>query len=209
MVYDNNRNRVETVMGVETQTGNRQQMVQLDVPGGTADTPLGVTIDISELKSLLIWYQTGDTTITDPCILETNSSSAPDDTLSITRDTPTNWTADSNLPNPFSADVTEIYVTAPDNETSETAIGTHTAFSMQTDLPGDVNWVGATILWTSGLLDTVTRTVRTAVTTAGPVTTLTYNGTGTGPSDGDGFTITPIEEGTINMRVLEDLPEPT
>jgi hypothetical protein len=43
--------------------------------------------------------------------IETNSSSAPADTFTLKAGCPLVWYADGGLPNPFSVDVTKIYIT--------------------------------------------------------------------------------------------------
>lgn len=72
----------------------------------TTDGLVALTLDVSQLKLV---YIVCDQAVT----LETNSSSSPDDTLTLTADTPVLWYVGCGYPigDLFSADVTALYVT--------------------------------------------------------------------------------------------------
>ena len=74
------------------------------IPDSTTDQLVNMTIDISQLKSI---YISTDNTVT----LETNNATTPIDTLTITPDQPVDWQVGDVHSNPFSADVTAIYLT--------------------------------------------------------------------------------------------------
>jgi len=69
-----------------------------------ADTLMNIAIDFSALQSLYICATEG-------CTVETNSGAAPDDTFTLTADTPIVWYTGCGYTNPITADVTKVYVT--------------------------------------------------------------------------------------------------
>lgn len=74
------------------------------IAGTVTDFQINVAIDFSALKSLWIHC---DQAIT----IETNSGSAPDDTLTPAAGVPIEWQHDSEHACPLSADVTALFVT--------------------------------------------------------------------------------------------------
>ena len=74
------------------------------VPPATADKRLRISIDVSELKLL---YVHSDQAVT----IETNSGTVPADTLTVLANKPLAWYAGCGLANPFTADVTDLYLT--------------------------------------------------------------------------------------------------
>lgn len=77
---------------------------EITIAIGASDYEVVIAIDFSELKSLFI---AADQDLT----LETNSGAVPDDTISLKADAPMVWNEDSYFSNPFTADVTSIFVT--------------------------------------------------------------------------------------------------
>lgn len=113
-IVDNSAGSIETIVNTLSAVGNKQQKVKIDLPGGTAATALGVKIDISQLKAIMMWYSASDTTIVDPVVVETNGTGGgAADTFNVTRTVPVIWYNDGIIANPFSVDVTELYVTPP------------------------------------------------------------------------------------------------
>lgn len=76
----------------------------LTVPASTTDFRTNIAIDVSEVKSL---YIHSDVSVT----IETNSSSAPDDTLTVAAGKPLVWYTGCGLANPLTTDVTDFYIT--------------------------------------------------------------------------------------------------
>jgi hypothetical protein len=91
---------------VVSKTAGAEQNVEETIPADSTDLLLvGLTIDVSALKSI---YIKSDKALT----LETNSSSAADETLTLGADTPIIWY--DGMPaamKPFQQDVTALYVT--------------------------------------------------------------------------------------------------
>jgi hypothetical protein len=88
----------------DTFTGESEANVSVSVPDSSTDFEITLGIDISEIKSIVI---NSDQVVT----LETNSGSAADDTFALTADNPLVWNVDSPAANPFSADITALFVT--------------------------------------------------------------------------------------------------
>lgn len=90
-------------------TGSLADAISVAVPASTTDQLYTIAIDISELESIFL--------VTDGALtIETNSSSAPDDTFVFTANMPLVWvsgfpTIDGASGNPFDADVTKMYLT--------------------------------------------------------------------------------------------------
>lgn len=99
-----------TLSGITaTATGTSGTTIDVEVPATTTDQLFTIAIDISELESIFL-YTDGALTI------ETNSSSAPDDTFVFAANKPLCWvngmpTIDAASQNPFDADVTALYLT--------------------------------------------------------------------------------------------------
>lgn len=77
--------------------------LDVTIPGSTADVEVEIQFDTSRLKYI---YIEASGTLT----LETNSSSAADDTFTLTADHPFEWDSQSGIPNPFTADVTKFFL---------------------------------------------------------------------------------------------------
>ena len=87
-----------------TYTGSGQASVDETIADNTTDGVVDIAINVSEIK-LLIMLSDQDMTI------KTNSSGAPDDTISLLANVPLIWTSDSYYTNKLTVDVTKLYVT--------------------------------------------------------------------------------------------------
>ena len=76
----------------------------LTVADSVTDQLVTIAIDFSELESIYL-YSSATVTV------ETNSSSAPDDTITLTAGVPIVWYTSCGHANLFSADVTAFYIT--------------------------------------------------------------------------------------------------
>ena len=93
-----------TVSKTNTYSGDGRTSRDPTIPDSTTDQLVNISIDISQIKSLYIASSQNVT-------LETNSAGTPTDTISLLADKPLLWQSDSYYANPFSADVTAIYLT--------------------------------------------------------------------------------------------------
>jgi hypothetical protein len=87
-----------------TQTGTLHQELSETIPAATNNHPLSLAIDVSAAKMIFV---VSDQDV----LLETNSGSAPDDTISLLADVPYVWHADSYFANLLAADVTQLFIT--------------------------------------------------------------------------------------------------
>lgn len=78
--------------------------VEETIGAGAADVLVNISIDISALKAIYI-ESTQDITI------ETENATTPTDTLNVKKDSPLAWDDKSHFANPFSADVTKMFIT--------------------------------------------------------------------------------------------------
>lgn len=87
--------------------GDMEANVSVAVAHSTTNKEIDIPIDKDGLKGVFILAEGGALTV------KTNSSSAPDDTITLTDGVPLMWTNEfaTNIPVPFTADVTKIYVT--------------------------------------------------------------------------------------------------
>ena len=76
--------------------------VSVTIAAGATNTQVALAFVKTRLKSIII---SSDETLT----LKTNSSGSPDDTITITADTPYVWHATMGITNPFAGDVTTTY----------------------------------------------------------------------------------------------------
>jgi len=77
---------------------------QIAVPDESVDLLVNLAIDYSQLKAIIL-LATVDMTI------ETNDGSSPDDTIALRANEPYVWHDNAYWANPFTADVTALYVT--------------------------------------------------------------------------------------------------
>ncbi len=76
----------------------------ITVADGSTDAQVNLAADVSEL-SLFYLSTTAEITV------ETNSGSSPDDTFTVKPNAPFLWTADDPFANPFTADLTDLFIT--------------------------------------------------------------------------------------------------
>lgn len=81
-----------------------EQNLDVTVPGSTSNLEVLANIDVSALALVFV---TSDQTVT----LKTNSSSAPDETITLTQDKPLVWYTGCGWTNPFATDITALYLT--------------------------------------------------------------------------------------------------
>jgi len=98
----------------DSQTSGAEANISESITNGT-DQLVAYEMDISQLKTFVIWSSGGDMTV------ETNSSSAPDDTFNLTDGVPVFWSANmqGSPAIPLSADITSLYVTNTGTATLE------------------------------------------------------------------------------------------
>lgn len=77
---------------------------QVTVPDSTTDQQVDIGIDVSTIEAI---YMLSDQDIA----VETNNGTTPDDTISLAANKPYVWTADGYFANPFSADITALFLT--------------------------------------------------------------------------------------------------
>lgn len=97
----------ESISKTVTVTADSEYNADIPLTASQADEQVAATLDVSEIKSIFI---SSDVDVT----LETNSSSAPDETLSITADEPFVWRTGSGVVNPLETDITALYLTNGD-----------------------------------------------------------------------------------------------
>ena len=90
--------------GNKAYTGDGKTSREVAVPDSSTDLLVNLAVDLSQLKSL---FMLSDQDMT----VETNSGAAPDDTISLKAGVPYIWNADAPQSNPFTVDVTKLYLT--------------------------------------------------------------------------------------------------
>ncbi len=90
---------------VVTKTAGASQSIAESVPDGATGQPIAMTLDVSQVVSIWVMATGGDLT------LKTNSSSTPDDTLTLTDGVPHLWSNDDVEAVFLTADVTALYAT--------------------------------------------------------------------------------------------------
>lgn len=100
----------QLVAGGVTKTITQQQSaaslvsVEESVPDSSTDLQIALALDVSACKSFLM-VSTVD------MLIETNSGSAPDDTINLVADKPYIWTVDSYDAFQFTTDITALFAT--------------------------------------------------------------------------------------------------
>ena len=96
---------------IETYTHTAGLAHVLSVPfvNSDADKLVELNIDISQLQCIVIHAD-------QPMTLETNDGTTPDDTFGFLAGDMIDWSTSSPEPNPFTADITALYVTANGDE---------------------------------------------------------------------------------------------
>jgi hypothetical protein len=84
----------------------------VNVPASTTNKEVPLAFDLTGMLGLVIWAD-GDLTV------KTNDSGSPDDTLAFKAGRPLVWLKDTPAANPFTADVTTLFLT---NASSTTAV---------------------------------------------------------------------------------------
>lgn len=87
-------------------TADAEEVRELTIPGATSNQQIIIAFTTAALKAILI-YADG------ACTLETNNSSTPDDTFALDADSGVVWNNQMTSANPFSQNVTTMYVTTP------------------------------------------------------------------------------------------------
>ena len=94
----------ESVTQQETITADGETNLDVAVPDSSTDLQANLAVDISELQS---FYMSSDRDLT----VKTNSSGTPDDTIALKANKPLIWTPNCGFSNPFSADLTALFLT--------------------------------------------------------------------------------------------------
>lgn len=91
----------------EEVTGSAEANIDETISADATNQQINVAIDVSALKSIFIVCSKN-------ALIETNSGSAPDDTITLLAGVPFRWTNTSPFASPFDSavDVTAIFVTA-------------------------------------------------------------------------------------------------
>jgi len=89
----------------------------LDEAVADSETDLEITYEIDQ-SAMQSFYMVSDQDVT----VETNDGAAPDDTFSLQANIPLVWTANSNLTNPVTTDITALFVTNASGSTANLKI---------------------------------------------------------------------------------------
>jgi len=92
------------VTGALAKAANAEQNRVLAVPGESTDAEFDLDFAFADLKSIYL-QSTQDVTI------ETNDGAAPDDTITLKAGVPFWWADGNGAGNPFTADVSTIFIT--------------------------------------------------------------------------------------------------
>lgn len=99
------RGGIAVVDTTYTQTADAAQEIDTTIPASSTDYPLAVgTIERAKVKSFALWFSTDVT-------LKTNSTGSPAETWTLKANDVFVWNANHPIAIPFSADLTEIYIT--------------------------------------------------------------------------------------------------
>lgn len=98
-----------------SQSADAEEARSLSVAVASPDTEVAISILYAGLKSI---YISSSLALT----VETNSSSAPDDTLSVPAGGALVWTAQDGTANPLTANVTKVFLTATGSGSSAVEI---------------------------------------------------------------------------------------
>lgn len=93
-----------TITKQNTYSGDARESRQIPVAADQTDKLVDFVLDVSEIKSL---YMVSDQDLT----VETNNGGSPIDTFGLLAGKPLLWQNDSLHANPFSVDVTALYLT--------------------------------------------------------------------------------------------------
>lgn len=94
-----------TVVGsAQTFPGEGESNLDATIPLDSTDKLIAWSVDVSQIQSIII-------EASENMMLETNSGSVPDDTISLLAGVPYVWHTGSYYTNKFTADVTALYIT--------------------------------------------------------------------------------------------------
>lgn len=92
-----------------TLTADGEEVRELTIPAATTNQQILIAFTMAALKSVFI-------KASGPCTLKTNSSGAPDDTFALDSDSGVVWNEQMLTENPFTVNVTTMYVTTPSGD---------------------------------------------------------------------------------------------
>jgi len=84
--------------------GDEPIELSISIPGASTDLALVLAIDVSQIMGLFLKCSRD-------ILLETNSGSAPGNTISLKAGKATIWSTNCGLTNPFTVDITGLFVT--------------------------------------------------------------------------------------------------
>lgn len=93
-----------SVQGQVATVADAEDNRDIVVPPSTSNFAVALTLAFASLKSLFILSD-------QDVLLETNSGSAPDDTISLKAGVPFTWVASGGAANPFDANITSLFLT--------------------------------------------------------------------------------------------------
>lgn len=97
--------------GVSTVTDNGESNREVPLAPGSTNVQIDIALDVSQMKSAFLMC-------TAACTLKTNSTSAPDATITLAAGAPIPWVAAWGGTNPYGGtDVTKVYATCADGGT--------------------------------------------------------------------------------------------
>jgi len=94
----------ESISKTVNKVNEKEVNIDVTVNAGVVDLEVSINIDVSLVKSI---YISTDQDV----LLETNSGSTPDDTVSLVADIPLSWHDTNYLTNPFGTDVVSMFFT--------------------------------------------------------------------------------------------------
>jgi len=107
----------ERVDGEVTITADSEANADIALAIDDADVQVNLSVIVAQLKSLYIKATTGVT-------IKTNDAETPDDTINLVEGQVLQWDTDSPFANPFTEDVTALYVSENDSTAGELTIRT-------------------------------------------------------------------------------------
>lgn len=94
----------ETISQQVTVTSDGEDNRDIVLAGNATNVLVAMVIDVSQLQEIYILSDYD-------CVLKTNSSGSPDQTLNIAGGKPFMWVTGSGITNPLTTDVTSVYLT--------------------------------------------------------------------------------------------------
>lgn len=92
------------VTGTITETGDGEERRDIPLTALQANKEVALVLEVAAIKSLFMLATGG-------CTIKTNSSSAPDDTITLAAGQPLAWSPSMSFDNPLTADVTALFIT--------------------------------------------------------------------------------------------------